>query len=255
MNNKQIDVAAWIFAANELCIHDEPERALKLLDLVPAFDRDNPHPEIVKLKQEIYASLITANGYGSCEFDSTVNLDPEFNKKMIDGLSRGYLVKDEAIKLNTKFNLVEIGPGEYWLPLGLKAHGFSFNYKPVFQDQKAHAQFKSVFTEDLTVDPSLPTIFVCHEIIEHLSNPCELAWEMMTHCPKIPEFIHVSTPHYCVSPKPDWKKKHGQPHLRAYTPHELHIQCAKIWPTHEFAVATDGVILTARGILKPIKAT
>lgn len=226
--------------AETLLQNDETTLALKVLECVPARMRENPPPEILKMRNEILAACITAHGYMSSNFDC--NIDPVNSKQILRGMLRGRLIQAELNRY-TKAHICEVGPGEYWLPLGLEG---SFTYQAIAMDQRTGAQFTMPQT---TWDKKLPFIFVANEIIEHISNPHELAWE----CYKAtggaqPDVVHISTPHYCYDDSPkDWRKR-GLPHLRAYTPKEFYDECIKMWPTFNWKLYTDGKIMSLRGV-------
>lgn len=226
--------------AETLIQNDETELALKVLECLPARMRDATPPDILRMRSEILGASITAHGYMSANFDTDVK--PESSRELLRHILRGRLIQAELNRYNNA-HICEVGPGEYWLPLGLEGN---FTYFPVAMDKKASSQFKGPITE---WDGKLPFIFVANEIIEHISNPQELAWECFKYTKgKQPDVVHISTPHYCYDDSPkDWRKR-GLPHLRAYTPKEFYDTAIKMWPTFNWKLYTDGKLMSLRGV-------
>lgn len=237
----------FIDAAKQLVDADEVERALKLLENIPAYYRDHTPKEILELKNQIMRYMITANGYMNDEHDRDVNTE-EQAKWVCDNTLRGILIKQELERLPYA-HVVECGPGEYWLPIGLD---FDFSYCPVAMDSKAKEQamknekvFKRLSPANLS---EVDKVFVALEIIEHLSNPQELLWECNKHFQgHEPDYIHLSTPLYTYDSRPkDWKT-HKLPHLRAYTPREFIMEAQKLWPHYDWQLYVSPV-MSLRGV-------
>lgn len=233
----------WITAANELIRFDEIERALQLLELVPAIYRDQPIPEIEALKTQIRAALITPHAYLTSGLDSDVTVDKA--KANIQGLLRGQIVIKE-MQGNDWVHIVDMGPGEYWLPIGLDALGFRFTYWPLAFDQsaqKAAAKLLGTWVRSDT-EPDRKTLFCCHEVIEHLPSTQDITIEALRHCGGWPDFVHLSTPLYtydCSHTFEQWNKPCGLPHLRAYTPREFLREADKLFPGYNWEYATDAI--------------
>lgn len=219
---------------------DEVERALLVLDNVPAYYRDNVPPNLAKLKAEILASLCTTHAYMVSALDT--DLDPAVSPLWIDQTVRGQLVYREVKQYNEKGkvpHIIDVGPGEYHLPIGLKAKGCKFSYESIGVDEKAKAQAQP-YLQDLKLDKTestwdRPIIFVALEIIEHLPSTQDLVIECLRYAQRWPERIHLSTPCYTYDTKPKhWRKPCGLPHLRAYTPHEFSQEAHRLFPGYRW---------------------
>jgi hypothetical protein len=210
---------------------DEPERALKLLtDCLPAYYRDNPPIGLVCIRNMIQAALMTPVAYLDCADDSLFCDDPERAKQILNGTLRGQLTK-QAVQSYDKPHIIEVGPGEYWLPIGLQAEFCHFTYFDVGVNEFTKAKSKDIVRTEW--DGLAPVIFCAQEIIEHLANPSDLAVELMraTNGAGASE-IHLSTPLYTYDGKPKpivELKRNGLPHLRAYTPQEFIAEAMKVF--------------------------
>lgn len=243
MTQTPLDHRLWLEAAKELIRFDEVERALQLLELVPALYRDQPVPEIESLKTQIRAALITPHAYLTSGLDSNVTIDAAITN--IQSLLRGKIVLKE-VQATPNMHIVDMGPGEYWLPIGLSKLGFfSFSYQPLAFDQGAEAQSRELIKEHVRPKQSgQPTLFCCHEVIEHLPSTQDITVEALRHCGGWPDFVHLSTPLYTFNTThyfEEWNKPCGLPHLRAYTPREFIREADKLFPGYNWEYATDAI--------------
>jgi len=238
MNVGQIpsfDERYFLGCAQILVDADEPERAIHLLTKgLPAYYRDNPTPSIKAYIQYIQMALMTGNAYADCKDDSIFCDDTERAKQILNNTLRGQLVVSSIQEYNSYEktpHIVEMGPGEYWLPIGLKAEGLKFTYQDIAVNEFTKDKSKSITRS--VWNGTAPLIFCAQEVIEHLTNPHDLAIELMrTTYGQGANEIHISTPLYTYdgSPKPITKlKRNGLPHLRAYTPNEFYSEAIKIF--------------------------
>lgn len=231
---------------------DEVERALLVLDNLPALYREHPPLKIQKLRQDILSAMVTAHAYLSCDLDANVN--EEQGEALLKGLLRGKLVLEEVTRYRKKGfhpEIVDVGPGEYFVPIGLSRLGFDFTYRAVAFDQRAAEAARS-FTDraakqgDASKEKAL--IFLALEVIEHIASPRELAVEALRHCGRWPDRVHLSTPCYTYDGrKKEWRKPCGLPHLRAYTPQEFLSTARDIFPGYEWQFY-HGQIMSLRGM-------
>lgn len=232
------DEDKFLDVVNMLLNADEVERALLFLDNVPAYFRDQPTERMKKMRGKILGAMVTAHAYMSSGLDANVVENPEHNKYLIDNLLRGQLVKHEVERYNKNGvspQIIDVGPGEYFIPLGLSAYDFGHWYFDVAMDQNTQAATRSLINRGKSSKTETPHIFVALEIIEHLADPRELAVEALRHCGKWPERVHLSTPLYCFDGKvKDWQKPCGLPHLRAYTPNEFINEAMRIFPNYKW---------------------
>lgn len=214
---------------------DEVERALLVLDNVPAYYRDHCPENLAKLRADILASLCTTHAYMTAELDP--NIDVEIADKWVKHTLRGMLIAEEVKRYNANGitpNIVDMGPGEYNLPIGLDRMGLEFTYQAVGVDARL-SRLAGDFIAKLSGKPRGPNVFVALEVIEHLPSPQDIVVEALRHCGSMPDRIHLSTPAYTfdVSEK-DWRKPCGLPHLRAYTPLEFGKVAQKLFPGYHW---------------------
>lgn len=234
----------FIKVAQQLVDADEVERALWLLDNVPAYYRSNQVKEIIDFKSSILSRMVTPAGYADDQHDCGV-MPFEEAQAVVKLTLRGVLLEYE-LNGPEEYHVVDVGPGEYWIP---KALSGNYSYKPVGLDIKTREEaFKD---KDIIARMGRQTgqtgVFVALEVIEHLPDPGDLAVECAKHFTKEPHYIHLSTPLYTfdASPKKDAKLL---PHLRAYTPNEFQIEAFKLWPHYNWQLYVGGPIMSLRGV-------
>lgn len=241
----KIDLDAFLRAARELIRFDEVERALLLLNNLPAYFRDFEPKEVFDLKQKILAAQITAHAYGNSGLDAQVTEDKALT--VLHNTLRGQILKKEMNELvlkGIKPHIVDVGPGEYFVPIGLQKLGCDFTYNPVSMDKTAAAVAAPNINHVFHVEPrpDTPTLFIALEIIEHLPSTQDLSIEALRHCGKWPEYVHLSTPLYTFDPSDkDWDKLCGLPHLRAYTPREFILEAQRLFPGYNWEYKSDSI--------------
>lgn len=235
------EVGPFLECADILMRSDESERALSLLSNLPAHYRDYPPPEVCAMRDKILYSLLTPHSYAS------VDMDADVGKDVLDTLQRGVWLKELVHELNEKGvspHIIDVGPGEYWLPIGLYKRGYSFTYHDVGLLQRTAKVAREMVPASMwqsTPPLGQPSIFVAFEIIEHLSDPLELAIEAMRHNLVAPDYVFLSTPLYTFDTKENWDTRGGQPHRRAYTPREFFTQATAIFPGYNWDIRMDSI--------------
>lgn len=245
------DVDPWLKVADILTAGDEPMLALKVLDMVPGFYRDNYPIELQNKKSQILALLATPGFYVTNKYDALVREDNAV--ETIKQTYRGTSILSDVLGYNEQGaipHIVDLGPGEYWLAIGLHKLGCKFTYQPIGLCSEAHEKAKAIIGEHLA-SISLneqPKIFVACEIIEHLHHEMDIR----TDCMRVgcdPNIIHISTPKYSFDgrmEKADWAKQGDLGHLRTYTPNEFKNIVVKMWPEYKWTFV-DGQPMHMRG--------
>lgn len=231
--------------------HDEVERALVVLDNLPAQYRERPPENLIRMKAEIMAARCTTHAY----FTEGLDGEPSEEAAVIHlrGNARGVLIEWEVKKYNAQGkapHLVDMGPGEYFIPIALKKLGYQFSYFEIACDGKTREKALPLIESVRCAMPSptAPRIFLALEVIEHLPSTDDIAIECFRHVGGFPERIHLSTPKYTfhIQDK-EWRKPCGLPHLRAYTPQEFAAAAHRIFPGYAWQLY-DSKIISLRGM-------
>ncbi|MCA2656880.1 hypothetical protein [Microcystis sp. M061S2] len=245
---QEFDLEHWLVAADQLMKADEAERALQLLDLIPGYYRDNTPEPILAMRRDIEAAIFQVHDYKNVDGD--LPKDNESVLYWIQNVTRGRTMLEDVKAANAQGivpHLVDMGPGDYMLPLGLKLHGCKFTYEPIGLEPRAYEMAQPRLGEAL--GPKIEgaqTWFIAYEIIEHIWNPRDLAamaWRQGN-----PDRVYLSTPRYCFGEGcKQWRTK-KQPHLRTYTPQEFWMAGKTYFPGYNFEYIDDPVM-----VLKGIK--
>lgn len=246
------DIKPFIDAANILVAADEPMRALQLLDNLPAYYRDHYPIAAQELKRKIYSLLATPAFYATNPYDQLVRVDNAH--EVVKNTLRGNLIQKDLEAFNEKNqspHIIDLGPGEYWLPIGLKKLGFKFTYQDIGLCNNAKLLARPHLEEEMRDkrDAQSPVIFVACEIIEHLHHEADIRVDL-ERTGHTPDIIHISTPRYTFDGRAsqlDWQKKGDLGHLRTYTPREFHSVVTKMFPEYTFNLY-DSQIMHLRGV-------
>lgn len=215
---------------------DELEKAQRMLtEMLPGYYRENPPFEVTQKLKELHEFLMTSADYQTNPGDRPA--DPENAKASVSGLLRGALLKKDIEDLNAKGitpHVVEFGPGDFWVPIGLKSHGVKFTYEAIALHGEYLAKTKELLGDIYQPTPTdRPVIYFACEIIEHLWNEWEIR-QWFTRMPVQPKIVHISTPKYKFhGPEEIWKSKPREGgHLRTYTPREFQMVVTKMFPEY-----------------------
>ncbi len=252
---RYFNIDQYLCVVEQMVISDEVERALWMLDNMPGWYRDNYPPEAKSLKELILKKLYTTIDYS--EYISHANQSEillayskdEINSAIMNYLHRAQLLMMFCQDLNERDiapHIVEIAPGSYWLPIGLKKNNIKFTYFGQGLHSPQEANIKAYMGNDWAIRPEAKkSIFVCYELIEHLHSPDEIYQDYLKQEIKF-DYIFLSTPKYCVfGGNPEWKTGEVG-HLRAYTPNEFYRFAQKNWPDFTW-VMYDAEVMVLRG--------
>lgn len=239
-------VKAYETVASYLVEQDETLRAIELLrNHVPAFDRDNKNHDLHNLEKLICSKIFTVQDYMRNKDDEIHN--PNVHKGYVDSYARGVVLRDRLRNANAEGitpHIIDMGPGEYWLPIGLNQYGFKFTYTAIGLHDGAHHTAKNLL-EHLWVDRTVtdrPVWFVAYEIIEHLYSSNEIRTNydrLKTDADK----VFLSTPMYTFNEgNPQWKER-GCPHLKAYTPSEFMMEAQHLFKGYNWTFINDPVMV------------
>ncbi len=242
---KVFNVQPFLDAANILVTADEVERALHLLDNLPAQYRDNQPPEVIALRNEILARVATPVSYVTIENSYGPDLDDKHD--MGKNSLRGQMIVNDVKAWNDSGHaphIVDFAPGEFWMPAMLKKRGLVFTYWPILLNKGALPKLKEQYADIIDPDPTdlEPFIYAAFEIIEHLWNPNDIKSESLR-WKRQPDVVHISTPCYSFDQEcMNWRSRDLLGHLRAYSPAELHGILAKLFPEYNQTLAISQIL-------------
>lgn len=249
------DPTPWLQCADILAAGDEPLMALKLLELVPGFYRDH-YPVLLQEKRaQIQAALTTPAWYVTNYHDTKVR--EELAVSTVEGTLRGVNILEDVKNFNIQGlipHIIDLGPGEYWLPIGLQKLGCEFTYQPIGLCSEAHEKAIQIIGSRIQAKRAgRPEIFVACELIEHLHHEADIRSD----CARArgnPDIIHISTPKYCFDGRAErinWSQFGELGHLRTYTPDEFRAAVLKMWPEYQWTYV-DGQPMHMRGLRKAV---
>ena len=238
------NVEKYLSCVEEMIGADEITQALQMLDNMPGWYRDNKPIRAVEIKKKLLKQLYTPNDYafGDSLPYQINNLEETIN------LGRAKIAIELVQRLNQDGiipHITELAPGTFWLPLGLQKRECQFTYKaialsPHRPPDVAELEFVSRSVEDFTTAQT--HLFVCYELIEHLSQPIEI-YQNYLKADKPFTHILLSTPRYTVSSAaPDWYNK-DLGHLRTYTPREFAQFATDYWPDFKWTLVDGNVMV------------
>lgn len=248
------NIQPFLDAANILVAGDEPLRAIQLLDNLPGFYRDYVPVAAVELKKKIYSLLATPAFYATNPYDQLVR--HETAEQVIQQTLRGQLILKDVKELNEKNqtpHIIDLGPGEYWMAIGLKKLSCRFTYQDIGLCTNARLLAREHLLKEMDTQPEkeAPRIFIACELIEHLHHESDLRVDLERNGGNA-HILHFSTPKYTFDGRAsqlNWALKGDLGHLRTYTPKEFHSVITKLFPEYAFTMY-DSQIMHLRGALQ-----
>lgn len=226
------DVDHYLDAVEQMITADELTFAKTMLDNLPGYYRDFVPKRAIEIREKLAKALWGIDRY-MIDPDEVNSVDPEVETKITKLFCwpRGHITADMVHKFNLEGIspiIVEVGPADYWLPIGLHKHcQLDFEYLPFSLNLKAMETIKARYPDikwinrpDLVHKVGKPIIFFCCEVIEHMDRPEEIKDYLMRYDIK-PDIIIISTPLYSFGGGlPNWSER-PLGHLRTWTPREL----------------------------------
>jgi hypothetical protein len=239
--------AEFLISTDELALAQE-----LLTKGMPGFYRDNVPEEVKRLRQELFRFLMNSEDYAK-NWQDLALVDAERSKGIVTSVLRGKLILKDVEELNEKGktpHIIEMGPGEYWLPVGLHAHGCKFTYHGIGLHGEAQTKAKTLMGDSWRERiPGEPVIFAACELLEHLWNPYEIP-QTLAKTGHEADIVHLSTPLYTFGfGKLDWRdpKFDGQGgHLKTYTPQEFMSIAQDLFPGYSL-IYYHSQIMSIRG--------
>lgn len=233
------------YLSEKLVMSDETELGEKILTCVPGYYRDNYPINLFNLKKDIKAHRYTISDYAMNAGDD-VDLKKDYVANVL-ALARGKAIYERLLKANAQGiipHIVDFGPGDYWMAIGLNRMNLKFTYQAIGLHSNAMISAKEEL-EAIWMSRSIKdreNWFVAYEIIEHLPYVDEIR----DHCDRIEGAVtkvFLSTPMYCFGEgNPTWRER-GIPHLRTYTPQEFYHEAQRLFREYKFEFIPDPVMV------------
>jgi hypothetical protein len=234
------DLKIHIAAIEGLIRADELQMALKLCDMLPAWQRENYPKALQEIKNTIYQRL-----YDQCTYatdDDEANCTREFAAAQAHN---GYMFPrlnfaSELIKTLDKPWIYELGCSHGNLPVALIDQGHDFAYLGRGMNWRIVEKVKSWVGDKWAEkpNPGQPTIFVCFESLEHMLNEQDLE----AGAKKVGvDFDHIliSVPAGCLGHGlPDWNTRRLG-HVRGYTKKDLFDIGERFFPGYEWQMTVS----------------
>lgn len=248
MKPTHFDVEHALEFIRQLVSADEVITALDILEnKFPAYYRDHPTTSMILCKENIYKKIATVQDYFLGEGQPIVmeeilheyETTPRY--KFVEQIVRS--INDQQ----REAYVCDFGPGQAWLPIGLKHNGLKFKYRPITITNQLFKEAHELLSDVIAMKPEFnqPQVFTCFEVIEHLFNLSDV-YNYYCRENLNAEHIVISTPKYSLGG--GWKRDHAEmiAHIRTFTPTEMVQWCAKTWPAHKWQFI-DGVQMMAYG--------
>jgi len=209
---------------------DNVDNALKMAEMLPAYYREGRHDWLEMWIHNTRKKIATINDYASGEMK-------EIRKEasLQEFKAMRFQVTLEIVKQwNAQERIpyiVDLGPGEYTLPIGLKDAGCRFTYKPLAITDKIPLQAMKHIEDVYAIAPKFhqPEIFTCFEMIEHSFHPEDVI--DYYHGENLnAEHVLISTPYGALGG--GWNRAYAGmiAHVKDWNTKELNEFAMKHWP-------------------------
>lgn len=232
---KFFDVDKYLDAVEMTINADDVEFAFTMLEQITSYYRDNPTERQKEIKKSLHRQLFTP-----VQYKGIYNGAQDINVSQMERWwpLRARVLEDEIKKLNKigiMPNVMELAPGQFWLPQGLKHKGCDFTY-----------EHKSIDETDMNFESPVREpeahIFCAFELIEHLHHEEEI-YENYLKFNREADVIMISTPLYTTNGGEDNWRVRPLGHLRTYTPFELFNKVNKMFDGYEWQSYADSTIV------------
>lgn len=237
------DVDMYLLMIEQMITCDEVEKAMWMLDNMPAYYRDNVPHGTIRIKEQLFKKFFTTADYADMSpelFNEASRLSKEAVQKEFKSIIRFYKIYEVVRQLNEAGitpHIIEYGPGGFAIPYGLNSFDLRYTYFAQGLNVVAINKVKNTLPQ-WTEELGAYNIFVCYEVIEHLTDVGEIYHFATKHC-SFYDRVLISTPKYTwAGGFPDWYNR-DLGHLRTYTPRDLLSFGMKYWPHLKWGVNTD----------------
>ncbi len=220
---------------------DEIILAYHLLDNMPGYYREN-YPERAKeIKALVNKNLMSIYDYANNEdeFGEKQFEEARVQLARMDSQPRGEVLVNKVRDLNRQGiepHLFEVGPSNYFMPIGLAGGGCKFTYSDLNFNSRAKEFIKSkniINFADRKPDDYKMYLFC--EIIEHLWRT-EDAVDIYRKYHNEADWFMLSTPRFTMGGGLDSWKTRQLGHIRTWTPKEISTFATEKFPEFDWHI-------------------
>lgn len=211
-----------IAAIEQMIRADEIEIALKMLDQIPAWWRENYPQELTEIRTTLYRNLYDTFEYASDSDEAGwAKEDAEAQFLTAYTYPRAEILLDTVKQFNAQGLtpwVFELSTSHGLLPLGLKKHGAIFRFAAKNLNQPALLKVKEWLGPVWADEPSRdqPTVFVFTEALEHAYREEDLRQSYYKLGIDF-DVVILSVPYGCLGGGlPNWRERRIG-HVRGYT--------------------------------------
>ena len=249
-----------IVAVVQLICSDEIEMAFKLLDMVPAWYRENYPTQLTEIKKTLYQNLYSPMTYVNDADEAAYTYE-----QVVEQVRVGYcfprldILKQLVFKLNQDGEwpwIFELSTSHGPIPIGLKEEGYRFDFFAKNLNQGALFKVKDWMRDHWVEKPKdgQPKIFVNFESLEHAHRMEDVRDEYYKLGVSF-DYIFLSVPLGCLgNGLPDWSTRRLG-HIRGFTKKEFADLAVSFFPgfSWEMTVSHSLVLVGRKNVEKEAK--
>lgn len=228
-----------IIAVEQLIASDEIEMALKLMDMIPAWHRENYPEELTEMKKILYKNLYDNFDYASDSDEAGWTKEAaESQFGTAYTFPRAEVLREIVARYNRQGEtpwICELSTSHGLLPLGMAKEGHKFSFFGKNLNHQALVKLKDWLGPIWRHFPfdGQPKIFVFCEALEHAYRQEDLLNSYMKLGIEFDEIV-LSVPNGTLGGGlPNWKTRRLG-HLRTYTVNEFFQLANKFFPGYEW---------------------
>lgn len=228
----------YLDSVEQMICADELVNALKMLEMLPSYYRDNYPARAQEIKYKLYRQIMSIRDYIGDISEEQVHSEASHKTPLEDQWSiphfhpRGRMMMDLVKEINASGDsaeIHEIGPANYWLPAALSKQGLRYSYQG-YSLRPQEDKVKAVRAAERS-----KTIFCCFETIEHLWNPDDI-YHLFVKTGCNPDYILLGCPkHTLYGGMSNWEDRELG-HLKAWSPKDLYEFLQKHWPEYDYTL-------------------
>lgn len=237
---------------------DEIQIALKMLEDVPGYYRDNYPKELTEIRNNLYRQMYDQFDYANDPGEAGWKREDVEAQCLTDyTFPRANILFDEIKRLNSESKvpwICELSASHGWLPIGFQKKGAEFYYFAKNLNLPALNRIKEWLEPHRwveTPEKAWTKILVFYEALEHMNTPSDLE-QAAKKVGEEYDQIYLSTPKYTLwGGLPDWSTRRIG-HVRTWTPKEFLEFSSKSFPGYAWSFCdSHSMVLIGKKINSP----